>query len=135
MNVFFYGLFMDENLLVGKGIKPSAMSPGYVDDYRLHIGARATLVRNPGARAYGVMMNITQREATELYAEQSVAEYVPEPVVVELMDGTRAEASCYNLPADKVTGTNREYANSLLSVATRLGFPEPYLEEIRRAGT
>ena len=133
MKVFFYGLFMDEGLLEGKGVKPANVRLGFVDGYRLRIGKRATLEHRPGCRAYGVVMEIARREAAELYAEASVADYLPEAVVVELMDGTRCAATCYNLPADKVTGTNKDYAVSLLAVASELGLPDSYLDEIRRA--
>ncbi len=80
-------------------------------------------------------MDIAPSEATELYAEESVADYLPEPVIVELMDGTQVEATCYNLPGDKVTGANKKYAESLLDVATRLDFPDSYLDQIRQART
>ncbi len=131
MRVFFYGLFMDESLLAKKGIKPSNISVGFVDGYELRIGERATLVRRPNGRAYGAMMDIAANEATELYAEDSVADYRPEPVTVELIDGAQVEAMCYNLPSAKVTGTNKDYAVSLLKVANRLGFPDSYIEQIR----
>ena len=135
MRVFFYGLFMDESLLATKGIAPSEVKLGFVDGYGLCIGERATLVRRPDSLAYGAMMDIAPSEATELYAEESVADYLPEPVIVELMDGTQVEATCYNLPSDKVTGANKEYAESLLDVATRLDFPDSYLYQIRQART
>ena len=134
MRVFFYGLFMDESLLAKKGIKPSEIKLGFVDGYGLRIGERATLVRCPDSRAYGAMMDITPSDATELYSEESVSGYEPEPVIVELMDGKQVEATCYNLPSDKVTGTNQRYADSLLEVATRLDFPDFYLDQIRQAG-
>ena len=133
MRVFFYGLFMDESLLATKGIEPSEVSFGFVDGYALRIGERATLVRRPDSRAYGAMMDITPSEATALYAEDSVADYVPEPVVVELLGGTQVEATCYNLPSDRVTGANKKYAESLLELATRLDFPDSYLDQIRQA--
>ena len=133
MRVFFYGLFMDERLLVTKGIKPTNISVGFVNGYGLHIGERATLVRRPNGRAYGAVMDIAPNEATELYAEDSVADYLPEPVTVELMDGTQVEATCYNLPSAKVTGTNKDYAESLLKVANRLGLPDYYIDQIRQA--
>jgi hypothetical protein len=123
---------MDESLLAAKGIEPSDARPGFVDGYALRIGERATLVRSPGGRAYGTLMDISQGEATDLYAEASVADYLPEPVNVELTDGAKVEAICYNLPGDKVSGTNRQYAESLLELATGLGFPDSYLEQIRR---
>jgi len=126
---------MDESLLATKSIEPSEVNLGFVDGYCLRIGERATLVRRPGSRAYGAMMDIAPSEATELYAEESVADYLPEPVNVELMDGTQVEATCYNLPSDKVTGANKKYAESLLDVATRLDFPDSYLDQIRQART
>ena len=78
--VFFYGLFMDESLLASKGIEPSHTAIGYVDGYRLRIGARATLVPQKASRAYGVLMTIRREEATDLYSDETVADYVPEPV-------------------------------------------------------
>ncbi len=134
MNVFFYGLFMDEALLAKKGISPSSATVGYVDGFALRIGERATLIHSAGTRSYGVIMNITSDQADNLYAESSVTDYVPESVTVELLNGSKVEASCYNLPVDKVTGTNKVYAQALLEVANRLGFPETYLVEIRQAG-
>lgn len=133
MRVFFYGLFMDERLLATKGIKPTKISLGFVDGYGLRIGERATMVRRPNDRTYGAVMDIAPNEATALYAEDSVADYLPEPVTVELMDGTEVEATCYNLPRASVTGTNQDYAESLLEVASRLGFPDSYLDQIRQA--
>jgi len=118
VRVFLYGLFMDESLLATKGIKPTDVNVGFVDGYGLRIGERATLVRRPGGRVYGAVMDIALNEATELYAEDSVADYLPEPVTVELMNGTEVEATCYNLPSANVTGTNKDYAESLLQLAS-----------------
>ena len=132
MRVFFYGLFMDEELLAGKGITPSLVGIGYVDGFALSIGDRATLVPHEGARAYGIVAAIGSHDAAALYSEQSVADYVPEPVLVALSDGGEAEATCYNLSADKVAGTNPDYAKELLDLAERIGFPDEYVDEIRR---
>lgn len=44
---------------------------------------------------------------------------------------TKVEATYYNLPGDKVTGKNKDYAESLLKLATRLDLPDSYLDEIR----
>ena len=124
---------MDESLLATKGIRPSEVQLGFVEGYGLRIGERATLVRRPGSRSYGAVMEITPSETTELYAEQSVADYLPVPVIAELMDGTQVEATCYNLPSDRASGTNKAYAESLLEIAIRLGFPDSYLDQIRQA--
>ena len=134
MNVFFYGLFMDKDRLAEKSIVPSNAVIGYVDGFRIRIGDRATLQRCVGARAYGVMMEVSLDELTQLYAESSVADYLPEPVTVELADGSHAEASCYNLADNKIAGFNQTYAEALLQVAKQVGLPDSYLRQISQAG-
>lgn len=124
---------MDVDLLAKKGITPQVAVVGHVNGFSLHIGERATLLRSAGARAYGVMMEISSGEAKDLYAESSVADYVPEVITVALMDGSKVEASCYILPDDKITETNRDYAEALLQVAIKLALPDTYIAEIAQA--
>lgn len=129
--VFFYGLFMDESVLASKGVSPSKATIGYVDGYGLRIGKRATLVPDETNRAYGVLMALRAEEVSALYSDDSVDDYVSEPVSVALADGTLESAICYNLPEHKLEGTNSEYANSLLILAGKLGLPDGYLQQIR----
>ena len=131
MNVFFYGLFMDLALLAEKGIEPRSMAVGFVDAYELQIGERATLVPTANARAYGVTMDISSDDIRTLYSENSVADYVAESVVVELVDG-RVDALAYILPAGEIPGANKAYAGALLDVAEKLGLPGDYLDQIRK---
>jgi len=135
IRVFFYGLFMDEKLLASKGVRPTESSIGCVDGFSLHIGQRATLLPEANGRAYGVLMKISSRDAAALYSEPSVADYVAEPVVVNLPGNIQVSAVCYTLPAARMTGTNPEYAAALLTLATRLGFPDSYLGRIRNAAS
>ena len=129
--VFFYGLFMDESLLVSKGINPSKATIGRVDGYGLRIGRRATLVPDPTKRAHGVLVTMPTEDVSALYSEKSVADYVCETVSVVLPDGTLESARCYNLPEQKLEGTNSQYAKSLLLLAAKLGLPDVYIQEIR----
>jgi hypothetical protein len=129
--VFFYGLFMDASVLASKGVSPSTATIGYVNGYGLRIGRRATLVQGDGNRAYGVLMSLRADDVRALYSAESVADYVAESVSVVLPDGTVASAVCYILPRSKLEGANSEYANALLILAGRLGFPDDYLQQIR----
>ena len=131
--VFFYGLFMDESLLASKGVRPTEPTIGYVDGYGLRIGKRATLLPEANSRAYGVLMKIASKDTAALYSEQSVSDYVAEPVVVTLPGDIQVSAVCYNLPAAKLVGANPEYAAALLALATKLGLPDSYLRHIRNA--
>jgi len=132
--VFFYGLFMDGSLLASKGIVPSKSTVGYIDGHRLRIAKRATLVPKQAGRAYGVLMTIGRQDATALYSDESVSDYVPQPVSVTLPGGVIVPAICYNLPPGKLEGANSAYAESLLKLATDLGFPDEYLDTIRMEG-
>jgi hypothetical protein len=130
VTVFFYGLFMDESVLASQGFRPSRAAVGYVDGYGLRIGRRATLVPDAASRAYGVLMALRADDVRALYSDKSVADYVSESVSVVSRDGVES-AVCYILPRHKLEGANAEYANSLLVLAGRLGFPEEYLQLIR----
>ena len=105
---------------------------GYIDGYGLRIGRRATLVPDEANRAYGVLMTIRAEDLRALYSEESVADYIPESVSVMLPDGTLEPAVCYNLPENKLEGTNSQYANSLLALAGKLGLPGTYLRQVRK---
>jgi hypothetical protein len=79
IDVFFYGLFMDEELLRSKDVSPANLRRARVSGYTLRIGNRATLVAAPGAAAYGVVMELTHDEIEGLYSEPSVRCYRAEP--------------------------------------------------------
>lgn len=123
---------MDEALLASKGVHPTESAIGFVDGFGLYIGKRATLLPDAGSRAYGMLMKITPEEIATLYSEQSVADYIAEPVTVTLPGNNRVSAVCYNLPAAMLSGANLEYAAALLTLAARLGLPDSYLDHIRQ---
>ncbi len=133
MRMFFYGLFMDEIILAQKGIKSRNAVSGCLDGYSLRIGERASLLPDDDGQAYGLVMEVPSGDVNALYSEDSVADYLPETVIVVLTNGAKVEATCYNLPREMVTGTNKAYAASLLKLATRIGFPTSYIDKIRRS--
>lgn len=51
IDVFFYGLFMDAELLRSKGAFPVNIRRAGVPGFELRIGERATLLRDPEACA------------------------------------------------------------------------------------
>lgn len=130
--VFFYGLFMDKDLLRGKGFDPQRQRLAHLDDYELLIGTRATLVPKPGARAYGAVMDLSPDELTALYGSDGVEDYLPETVHTNTMLGEEVEAIAYILPAKLTSGTNSNYAQQLADIARKLGLPDDYIEEITR---
>ena len=130
--IFFYGLFMDAGLLRERGLRPEGVGAVVLPGYRIHIGDRATLVPDAGARCYGLLMKLSADEAEVLYSPPDVRDYRPETVQVELLEGgeTRA-ATVYNLPAELVSeSSNPGYAVKLAALVRELGLPDAYADEI-----
>ena len=130
--MFFYGLFMDDTILLKNGIKPSNPRIGYLKDFALKIGNRASLIPCKNEKSYGIVMTIDNDAIHNLYAESSVADYIPEEVNIITNVNDSITAICYNLPSESLTGTNEVYAISLYKLAKQEGFPDNYLEKIRK---
>ena len=131
LDVFFYGLFMDHQLLEAKGIHPIEIRVAAVPGYRLRIGARAALVPDPAAEVHGVLMKLSHGELDTLYSDASVEAYRPEPVLALTRDGASIPALCYNLPEPPAASErNAEYATKLRALAGRIGLPSEYIASI-----
>jgi Gamma-glutamyl cyclotransferase, AIG2-like len=129
---FFYGLFMDAQVLRQAGTKPSNFRRAYVADFALRIGQRATLVPSPGARAYGMLIALTHAELERLYSAPGLEGYRPEAVVAHTSEDEAIPALCYNLEqAPAPHERNPEYARRLRSVLENLGFPAEYVDSVK----
>ena len=98
VDVFFYGLFMDKDLLQAEGPVPEAVEIAFVPGFALRIGQRAALAPEASARVYGVLMSLTLDELGQLYAAPSLQAYRPYAVLAHLVSGEVVPALCYNLP-------------------------------------
>ena len=129
-SVFFYGLFMDDDLLKEKGLNPSNPKLAHVAGYGLRIGERATLESSAEERAFGSIMDLSGEELESLYGEKSVADYAPKQMIAIDMQGNSREVTSYILPTEKVSGSNSEYARLLAVAARKVGLPDAYIDEI-----
>lgn len=132
VDVFFYGLFMDDALLREKGMNPENRRMASVENFSLVIGARATLVPCPGRTVHGVLFSLTQTELDALYSEASVSVYRPEALLAQLEDGSVIPALCFNLPVPPSKDErNPQYVSKLREVASRIGLPPSYVSSIQ----
>lgn len=132
IDVFFYGLFMDDALLREKGIHPGNRRMAWVEDFSLVIGARATLVPCPGRIVHGILFSLTHTEVDALYREASVSVYRPEAVSAHLSAGSTIPALCFNLPVPpSIEERNPQYVSKLRALAERIGLPPSYVSSIR----
>ena len=129
---FFYGLFMEKAVLTEAGVAASTPRMAYVEDFGLRIGRRATLVPEAGARAYGMLYDLTHEELGKLYGAPGLEDYRPEAVEAHLLDGGSRPALCYNLLYAPAPGeANASYAKRLSEALERLGFPASYVASVR----
>jgi len=128
---FFYGLFMDADVLRQAGTEPSNFRRAYVNDFALRIGRRATLVPSPGGRAWGMLVSLTHEELDSLYGAPGLEAYRPEAVLAHRPEGDSVPALCFNLvEAPDPHERNPEYAMRLRGVLQNLGFPAEYVESV-----
>lgn len=132
IDVFFYGLFMDDALLREKGMNPENRRMAFVENFCLVIGARATLVPCANGTVHGVLFSLTHSEVDALYAEASVSVYRPEAVSARLADGSIIPALCFNLPVPPSEDErNPQYVSKLRELAERIGLPPGYVSSIQ----
>ena len=121
---------MDEALLRSKGVDPQNQRLASVENFKLTIGERATLIPAAGETVHGVLFSLTHQEIDSLYEDASVAAYRPEAVLATLEDGSAVPALCFNLPEPNSTEGNSEYAAKLKELAQRIGLPADYIAAI-----
>ena len=132
VDVFFYGLFMDEELLRSKGLQPERGELASIEGVSLRIGQRAALVPSASGRVHGVVFSLTLGELERLYSEASVRAYEPQAVLARLISGGTIAALCYNLrEPPSPTDRNPEYAAQLRRVADKVGLPAEYVASIQ----
>lgn len=132
-DVFFYGLFMDPDILRAKGVEGHNPRLATVRGNALRIGKRATLVDDPEGEALGVVMTLSESDLEKLYSEESVAGYRPAPVTVHFADGGTAAAIAYVLPEADAAPADPDYVRRLRAVAAKMGLPASYGERHRSA--
>ena len=132
VDVFLYGLFMDQDLLHAKGLAPQEAELASVPGFVLRIGQRAALVPEATGRVHGVVLSLTLAELERLYAEPSVRAYRPLAVLAQLASGGTVAALCYNLPEPPpVTERNPEYPARLRAVGVKVGLPAEYVASLQ----
>ncbi|HSC28233.1 MAG TPA: gamma-glutamylcyclotransferase family protein [Vicinamibacterales bacterium] len=129
--VFFYGLFMDADLLREQGVEPTDWRLASLRGFSIRIGARATLVPNERGVVYGMLIDLTHGEIETLYSAPGLRPYQPEAVLCELEGDARIAALCYTLPEPPAPGErNPDYADRLRALGRRLGLPAAYVDGI-----
>ncbi|WP_072682508.1 gamma-glutamylcyclotransferase family protein [Arcobacter sp. LA11] len=123
--VFFYGLYMDEEILKSKGVSPRNPRAGKVNGYKLRVGKMATLLRVKNCEAYGMVYSLTYDEINKLYRDSGLIDYVAESVIVQIGDTLVASLCCNLLNPPSDDESNEEYFNKLKICMEKYNLPTP----------
>ena len=125
VEIFFYGLYMDDRILLERDIVSRNKRIGTLLGYRLRIGDNSTLVRDVDAVAYGIVCSLKHEEIHKLYAGCGLDHYVPEAVMVKI-DEQFIPAMCYVLLDPPLEDeTNEAYYQKLALCMEQYGMPVP----------
>lgn len=131
--VFFYGSYMNRDVLGDVGLAPEPIEPARLGGYRILIEPRANLLRSEGGFVYGVNTRASHDELERLYAHARDVlgeTYLPEAVLTETLDGGFRPALCYLCPNMSPALPDPAYVDRILAPARELGFPDAYLAEL-----
>lgn len=125
VEVFFYGLYMDEEILKSKGVEPRNPRAAKLDGYKLRVGKMATLLREKNEEAFGMVYSLTHDEINKLYKESGLTDYVPEAINV-LTENSFFSALCCNLLNPPLAeDSNDEYFKKLKICMEKYKLPIP----------
>jgi len=122
--VFFYGLYMDPEILKSKGVEPRNPRIAAVKGYKLRIGNMATLLRSENSEANGVVYSLTPADIDTLYSKSGLEMYVSEAIMVTISTGETLATLTRNLlvPPEEHE-SNPEYREKLNLCMEKLNVP------------
>ena len=131
--VFFYGSYMNFNVLKEVELIPERSEPARLSGFDLRIQPRANLVRSDQHCVFGVLTTAAHRELARLYthAKDVLGEvYLPEAVMVETLEGKWRAALCYISSSMQPQPAADDYIDRIVAPARQFGFPEWYIQRI-----
>jgi hypothetical protein len=130
---FFYGSYMNFNVLREVNYVPEKWEVARLAGYDIRIQPRANLLRSEEHSVYGILATGTHAELDRLYAHAKdvLGEvYLPEAVLAETCDGKWIPALCYICPAMEPRAAQRDYVDRIIAPARKNGFPAWYIQRL-----
>jgi hypothetical protein len=130
--VFFYGSFINLDVLRGAGLVPERVEVARLSGFDIVIRPLANLIRSEQVSVYGILVTATHAELGRLYdyaRDQLGGLYLPEAVLVETSGGWRA-ALCYLAPQLEPRTPANDYLDRIGVAARQHGFPAWYLARL-----
>lgn len=126
VEAFFYGIYMDAELLRGLGVNPLEPRIAELPGHSLDLRGSVKVAADPGKSVWGVAVGLTPDELETLYSSPATRAYRPMDVEVRTESGLRVRAGCYNQPPTPELPFNEEYRKKLVATCRKVGLPEHY---------
>src|SRR5215471_5799298 len=127
---FFYGSFMNLDVLKQGAFVPERYEVARLNGFDIRIQPLATLVRSDQHCVYGIVASATHEQLHRLYSQDWVGTYLPEPVLVETLDGKWRSALCYIAPEREARPATNDYIDRIVGPARHFGFPAWYVARL-----
>ena len=131
--VFFYGSYMNFDVLKEVDLVPEQWEVAKVSGFDIVIQPRANLVRSDRRCVYGILATATHAELERLYAHAKGVlgeTYLPEAVLAETLNGKWRPALCYIAPSMEAGPAESDYVERILKSAREFNFPRWYIERL-----
>jgi hypothetical protein len=135
LNIFFYGSFMDLELLRTLGVVPKTFGKAELKNWSIAFSSMATLVQSEGDSVYGTIAELSRDEVRMLYTRDDLKHYSPVDIAVATERNKRVPAQCYISKPGAGQKPSVEYLRRVIQAAESLGFPPAYLAKLRRIPT
>ena len=90
------------------------------------------MVEDAGRCVYGILVDVPANKVRALYDRDWVRHYNGESVMAVQGNGERVPALCYISSPDTHSPASAEYVERIAGPAQAYGFPEDYVDRIRR---
>ena len=129
--VFFYGSFINRDVLANGGFVPERVEVVRLGGFDIRMQPLANLVRSSERCVYGIACEATHAQLERLYDQEWVRSYKPEAVLVETADGRLLPALCY-ISAQPAAGSPKsDYVDRIAAPGRAYGFPDWYLARLQ----
>jgi hypothetical protein len=127
---FFYGSFINFDVLKQSGFVHEKFEVARLNGFDIRIEPLANLIRSNQHCVYGIVVPGTHDELSRLYSQEWVGTYLPEPVLVQTLDGKWRPALCYIAPTPEPKPASNEYIDRIVGPAKKYGFPDWYIARL-----
>jgi len=130
---FFYGSFMNPEVLAKADVRPTEAQMGRLDGWDIKIAPRATLVPAGAKSVFGILAKLTHTDLEKLYIKDwfGFGIYLPEAVLVA--DAAERPVPALSYIAWEMEGgsPSPEYIQKVVTVAQHFKFPDWYIDRVK----